>query len=212
MAPILEWDHVTAAVGDTVILSDFSLRAEEGERLLLYGPSGIGKSSVLKSVLGFIPVREGEIRCCGEALEKRTIWDIRKRIAYIPQNPDIGEGTISSIIDTVFGYKCNGEGPKKERIIELFSEFQIPGSFLEKEFGELSGGEKQRVAVVIGLLLERTVYFLDEITASLDGDLKQTVIRYFTSLTGTTQFIVSHDPEWTKIDGIRVVELQEAMG
>ena len=58
MTPVLEWKQVEAGIDDTTILSDFSLTAQEGERILLYGPSGIGKSSVLKTVLGFIPVRD----------------------------------------------------------------------------------------------------------------------------------------------------------
>lgn len=210
VAPILEWRQVEAGVNGTPILSGFSLTAEEGERVLLYGPSGIGKSSVLKTVLGFIPVKSGEIRCCGVPLDKKSIWEIRKKIAYVPQNPDIGEGPVASIIDTIFSYKCNGGFPSRERMGELFRTFQLPMDFLEKDFVQLSGGEKQRVAVVIALLLGRDLFFLDEITASLDGELKSTVIRYFSGLEGTTQFIVSHDPEWTKVENIRVVELEES--
>ena len=209
MTPVLEWKQVEAGIDDTTILSDFSLTAQEGERILLYGPSGIGKSSVLKTVLGVIPVLSGEICCCGVPMDKKSIWEIRKKIAYVPQNPDIGEGPVQSIIDTIFSYKCNGKPPSGERIAELFAEFQLPMEFLEKEFVQLSGGEKQRIAVVIALLLQRDMFFLDEITASLDGELKSTVINYFVGLEGTTQFIVSHDPEWTKVKNIRIVELEE---
>jgi putative ABC transport system ATP-binding protein len=211
VTPILEWKNVQAGFGDVTILSGFSLRAEAGERVLLYGPSGIGKSSVLKTVLGFVPIQAGEICCRGVPLEKKSIWEIRKKIAYVPQNPDIGEGPVTSIIDTIFSYKCNGSPPSDERVRELFDTFHLPLEYLEKEFLQLSGGEQQRVAVLIALLLGRNIFFLDEITASLDGDMKKTMIQYFTGLAGTTQVIVSHDPEWTKVKGIRIVELEKQL-
>lgn len=208
MPAMLEWNNVSIGFNGSVILSDFSLKAEEGEKILFYGPSGVGKSSVLKTVLGFVPIKSGEIRCCGVPMDKKTIWEIRKKIAYVPQNPDIGEGTVGSIIDTIFSYKCNGRRPSERRIGEMFTTFQLPLDFLEKNFVQMSGGEKQRIAVVIALLLNRDLFFLDEVTASLDGELKSTVIRYFTELEGTTQFIVSHDPEWTKVENIRIIELK----
>jgi len=206
---VLEWKNVHIFAENTPIISGFSLSAEKNDKVMLYGPSGAGKTSILRSVLGFIPISSGEIFYKGEHLTKRKFWDIRSTIAYIPQDPDIGEGPVIKLIESVFSYKANSCHPSSEDINALFTLFALPLSFRDKDFERLSGGEKQRVGIIIALLLKRKIFFLDEITSSLDADLKKVVVRYFTGLAESTQIIVSHDPEWKQYNAVRTIDIEK---
>jgi putative ABC transport system ATP-binding protein len=205
---VFEWRNITISAENTAIISGFSLRIEAGEKVVLFGPSGTGKTSILRSALGFMPVTEGGLYFHGEEISKKLVWGMRRKIAYIPQNPDIGEGPVQKLIDSVFELKANERKPGKDEIEELFTTFELPGALLEKDFELLSGGEKQRVGIVIAILLKRDIFFLDEITASLDDAMKEKVIRYFINRPDdTAQVIVSHDGGWKKQGGVRTVDI-----
>jgi len=78
---------------------------------------------------------------------------------------------------------------------------------LRKDTSELSGGEKQRLAIIVSILLERKVFLLDEVTSSLDKQLKKKVINYFIERDDWTIVAISHDPGWLDNPRVRVFDL-----
>lgn len=145
----------------------------------------------------------------GELLDKKLFWSIRKEIAYVPQDLDIGEGPIRALVEKIFSHKGNTGVFDEGKLKHLVTYFELGVGILDKKFEELSGGEKQRIGIIISLLSNRDIYFLDEITSSLDAELKEKVIRYYLNMDGATEIIISHDPEWEKRRDVRTIRFDE---
>jgi len=91
--------------------------------------------------------------------------EVRRQLAYVPQNPDIGEGKVRGLIESVFDHKANRElSLDQGELGELLEQFSLEQDILEKNHQDLSGGEKQRVAIIIAVLLRRCIFLLDEFT------------------------------------------------
>jgi len=162
----------------------------------LTGPSGCGKSTVLRCFLGFVIPDAGSVCLDGVELTAATVWHLRGRVAYVGQEPDLGTGTAAQAIERPFYYRSNtGLRHNLDRVPELFERFNLSRDLLPKDVGSLSGGEKQRIALVSAILLDRRIFLLDEVTSALDRVSKQAVAGYFRSREDATALIVAHDPE-----------------
>ncbi len=193
---VLEAKDIDVRFGGQTVLRAFSLSLKPGEKALLTGPSGCGKSTVLRCFLGFVVPDAGSVSIDGTELTPETVWRLRQRVAYVGQEPDLGTGTAGQAIERPFHYRVNaGLRSNLERIPELFERFNLARSLLHKDVGSLSGGEKQRIALVSAILLDRRIFLLDEITSALDKVSKQAVADYFRSREDATALIVAHDPE-----------------
>jgi len=160
---------------------------------LWQGESGLGKSTLLRCILGFVPF-QGEISVQGIRLSSRTVWEIRQRIAFVPQEPDLGEGNLREWFERPFTFRANAhlKGALK-RLPGLLDQFRLPSGLLDKAVSTLSGGEKQRMALIAALLLERKILLMDEPTSALDEANSERVGAYLQSLEETTLLSVSHD-------------------
>jgi len=193
----LQITDLTIRYDGRAVLKDFSMSLRAGEKALVAGPSGCGKSTVLRCVLGFTVPEAGSIHIQGKELTSHSVWSLRKHLAYVAQEPDLGAETIRSILEQPFHFRANAsKHDNLERIGELFERFGLAQSLLDKEAGDLSGGEKQRVALIGAILLDRSIFLLDEATSALDKAGKQRVADYFRSRDDVTALIVAHDPEW----------------
>ena len=193
----LELRNVTVHFGGQTVLDEFSLSLKTGEKALLTGPSGCGKSTVLRCLLGFVAPASGSVHIQGETLNAHSVWTLRRHLAYVGQEPDLGAGTVNSILERPFHFHANA--PLREnlkRVPDLCEQFGLARSLLKKEPGDLSGGEKQRIALISALLLDRTIVLLDEVTSALDRTSKQIVLDYFQSRGDVTALFVAHDAEW----------------
>jgi len=196
MTNALEAKDLEIRFGGQVVLRGFSLALSVGEKALLTGPSGCGKSTVLRTFLGFVVPGAGAVYINGTQLTTDTVWRLRQRVAYVGQEPDLGTGTAAQAIERPFHYRANaGLRRNLDRIPELFDQFNLAHELLHKDVGALSGGEKQRIALVSAILLDRRIFLLDEITSALDKVSKQAVADYFRSREDATVLIVAHDPE-----------------
>lgn len=179
------------------ILRGFDLTIAPGEKVSLTGASGSGKSTVLKSILGFVAPREGSIRVFGRLLDGRSVWDIRRDVAYVAQEPDFGAGTAREVIEQPFAYKANAALRKHlERLPEIMEQFNVSQALLTKELSTLSGGEKQRFALISAILLGRQLILLDEASSALDRQNKQAVADFFRQATHLSVLSVAHDTGW----------------
>ncbi|MBN1517164.1 ATP-binding cassette domain-containing protein [Candidatus Sumerlaeota bacterium] len=178
-----------------------------GEHVALNGPSGCGKTTLLRCVLGFATPDAGAIRVDGEALDARTVWELRQRIAYVPQSPEFGDGTVEEVLHRPFAYKANAAlAANVSRAPELLKRLRLPDDAMSKQTGDLSGGEKQRLALVVALLLERKMLLLDEPTAALDGEAKAAALELLREQSDMAILSVSHDEALRKT-AARVVNI-----
>jgi len=191
------------------VLKDLSLSVCHGDKVTLTGPSGSGKSTVLRCILGLVMPDSGTITILGEPVTRHNIWQKRRHIAYVAQEPDLGTGSVKEVIETPFSYRANaGLRDNLTRLPGIMERFNLPESLLDKQIMRLSGGEKQRVAMVIAILLDRSIVLLDEASSALDTKNKQAVAAYFRQAENTTVLSVAHDAEWLGF-ATRIVDMKE---
>jgi len=193
----LAWENVALHGGKRLLTRGFSGGVERGRRVALCGPSGCGKSTFLKAVLGFAVPTEGTICVDGLELSPRTVWQVRRRIAYVPQEADIGGcATVRDVLLQPFAYAANvGHVPASDRVVDLLMRTGLDPAVLDQAPTVLSGGEKQRVALVAALLLDRPLLLLDEPTSALDAAAATAVRRLLQELRDTAVLVVTHDPD-----------------
>ncbi len=192
----LQAKDVTVRFNGQTVLRDFSMALKVGEKAVLTGPSGCGKSTVLRCLLGFVAPESGTILVAGTALTAETVWSLRRHVAYVGQEPELGSGAVRQILERPFHYHANATlKDNLQRAPELFETFGLAPSLLDKDASDLSGGEKQRVALVSVLLLDRRIFLLDEITSALDPTSKDAVLDTFRRRHDVTALFVAHDTE-----------------
>jgi putative ABC transport system ATP-binding protein len=191
------------------VLKNLSLSVFHGDKVTLTGPSGSGKSTVLRCILGLVMPDSGTMTILGEPVTRHNIWQKRRHIAYVAQEPDLGAGSVKEVIETPFTYRANtGLRDNLTRLPSIMERFNLPQPLLDKQITRLSGGEKQRVALVIAVLLDRPIVLLDEASSALDTKNKQAVAEYFRQAENTTVLSVAHDSEWLGFAN-RVVAMKE---
>lgn len=196
----ISFKDVTLRYNDKIIFDNFNWNVAKGDKIIIQGPSGIGKTSLFRLILGFVKPQAGKIYFNGQPIAKSNIWEVRKLIGYVGQDLMLGEGTVDDLLNDVLGYETNKKlHIHRSDIAELMQEFSLSSDHFKEQIGDLSGGEKQRMAIIVSLLLNRPVYLLDEITSALDDALKQKIAQYFMKLDKTI-LVISHDPVWDNYD------------
>ncbi|MDG6244688.1 MAG: ATP-binding cassette domain-containing protein [Methanolobus sp.] len=216
---LLRIQHLSVRYDGKDILSDFDLNVAKGDKIVIKGRSGIGKSTLFRLIMGFNIPDSGIMSLDGVPMDHDTVWDIRKKIAYVSQDTDIGEGIVSGLIDEIFSFRANRDVLDKEKLYEILSILSLQRIILNKEYITLSGGEKQRIALAIALLSGKDIFLLDEVTAELDIVLKQKVVDLFFGNPEWTVLAISHDREWENFvpansgnnmgKGIRIIDFPE---
>ncbi len=195
-SPLLEIHDLSLDIGDRCLYKGLSLTLGQGEKIAITGKSGSGKSTLLKCILGFVIPSSGSISYQGTELDPRTVWPLRYSLGYVPQEADLGDLTAGEFIRRPFRYGINrGLAWEDERLQELCAAFHLEHGLLSQASRKLSGGEKQRVALIAALMLERKLYLFDEITSALDEDARAAVIGYLVKAESFAAVIVAHDQE-----------------
>ncbi|NHM33404.1 energy-coupling factor ABC transporter ATP-binding protein [Neobacillus terrae] len=191
-------------------LKDVSFEIYEGEWLAIVGHNGSGKSTMAKLLNGLQFPLKGCITVCGQELNEETVWDVRKQIGMVFQNPDNQFVGTTVQDDVAFGLENNGI-PREEmvlRVLESLNKVKMD-LFLDQEPHHLSGGQKQRVAIAGVLALQPSIIILDEATSMLDPRGREEVLETVRELKGKTDITVisiTHDlEEAAKADRIIVM-------
>jgi len=198
---------LTLAFDGRIVLDGFCLEIKDGEKATLTGPSGSGKSSLLRCLLGFSKPDRGDVHILGDKMARTTVWNLRRRLAYVPQEPEFYPGRVIDLLERPFAFKANRSiGFDRVKRDQLLERFLLPPELLEKEIQDLSGGEKQRIALVSALLLEREILLLDEAYSALDREVREIVLDYLRNRDDLTLLSVAHDPDRFSFSG-PVIEL-----
>lgn len=181
------------------LVKDINLDVYEGDRILLVGETGTGKSSLLNSLNMMNHSYEGEILFEGKRLQDYAPNILRSRIVMVMQEPYLGEGSVKDVLMEALKYhsvKKKDLPEKWDKIEELFEAFELSVGFLDKKAEQLSGGEKQRIALTRALLIEPEILLLDEVSSALDqrtsGIISDCIFQRFPK----TVIAISHDPLW----------------
>jgi putative ABC transport system ATP-binding protein len=184
---------------DVTLLTDLLLRVEPAERILIVGPTGKGKSSLLNTLNLMNQSYDGQIVFEGKELTEYPPQVLRSMICMVMQEPFLGEGTVRDVLLEPLKFASNKAAfseDREQRTLELFESFQLPKSHLDKSADLLSGGEKQRVALVRVLLLRPKILLLDEISSALDKATSGIISDcIFNNYPGAV-IAISHDPLW----------------
>ncbi|HDR14637.1 MAG TPA: ATP-binding cassette domain-containing protein [Desulfobacteraceae bacterium] len=104
----------------------------------LVGTSGSGKSTLLRTLLGFVIPQAGTIRIFGRELDKHTVWELRTRMAYVAQEPEMAPGKVHDTLEAPFAFKNNQcLREKLEKLPALLDRLQLSGKILEKDFEKI---------------------------------------------------------------------------
>ncbi|MFD8647118.1 thiol reductant ABC exporter subunit CydD [Streptomyces mirabilis] len=198
--------------GDAV--SDVSFTVEPGETVALVGPSGVGKSTLLNVLLGFVEPVAGRVRIGGVDLAEADVEEWRSRVAWVPQRPHLYAG---SIAENVRLARLDADDAAVRRALADAGALEfvdaLPdgvGTVLGEDGSGLSAGQRQRLALARAFLADRPVLLLDEPTASLDGATEAEVVAAVRRLAvGRTVLLVVHRPALLEVAD-RVVRLEAA--
>jgi ATP-binding cassette subfamily B protein len=179
------------------VLKDISLKVQEGETVALVGPSGGGKSTLFKLLLGYYPPHSGAISLLGKGLEELTLAELRDLSALVPQTPYLFTGTIAENI--AFGRPGASQqeieaAAKAANAHDFINQFPEGYNTVVGERGSrMSGGQRQRIAIARAILKNAPILLLDEATSSLDNESEEQVQLALKELMkGRTTLVIAH--------------------
>ena len=177
-------------------LSNINLTIQRGEWVSILGHNGSGKSTLSKLLIGLLKPSEGEIMVDNTLLNAETVYDVRRKIGIVFQNPDNQFVGVTVRDDIAFGLE-NLQVERKSMVdkIDFYAKKVGMYDFLDKEPSALSGGQKQRVAIAGILAMSTDIIIFDEATAMLDPKGRKMMLDYMKQLNqdGVTIITITHD-------------------
>jgi ATP-binding cassette subfamily B protein len=194
---MIKLENAEFSYKENKVLDNVSLSIAKGSVTALVGPSGGGKSTIIKLIMGFYQLNSGKLIVSEKPVNNYTLEQLRSQIAYVPQNAYLFYGTI---LENISYGKDNAS---QEEIIEAAKAanahdfiMQMPNGYetLVGERGEsLSGGQRQRVAIARAILKDSPILLLDEATSALDSESEQLVQDALNKLMkGRTTLVIAH--------------------
>ncbi len=156
-----------------LILNQVNLSILGGQRIGLVGPSGSGKSSLLRAIAKLDRCDSGEVRFDGQSICKDAVPAYRRQVVYLPQRPSFVSGTVRDNLELPFRLDAANEAFDPSRVDRWLGDLAKSRELLDQPVSQLSGGEQQVVALIRAISLSPQVLLLDEPTASLDPEATQ---------------------------------------
>jgi len=172
---MLKVEGVNQYYGGSHILRNVSFEAKQGEVTVILGRNGVGKTTLLKSLMGVVPIRTGGIALDGQPLDKLTSYErVRLGLGYVPQGREIfGRLSVDENLRMGLAYRSGGTPVPAE----LFELFPILKQFLNRRGGDLSGGQQQQLAIARALAAGPKLLILDEPTEGIQPSIIKDIGR-----------------------------------
>lgn len=196
MDPILKITDASLSYENVRVFRHLNIQVEPGTVACITGPSGCGKSSLLHAILGIVPLEEGEIDFGGTRLTEESVFALRRKMAWLPQEIALPCEWVREMVQLPFLLKAGRKPGFREDVFrKLLPELKLESSLFLKRVNEISGGQRQRLMIASAVLLHRPLLLIDEPTSALDRESVECVIRLLQRLAGegSTVLAVSHD-------------------
>ncbi|WP_314209313.1 energy-coupling factor ABC transporter ATP-binding protein [Vagococcus salmoninarum] len=200
MEPIIELNKISFKYQEDQpekALNDVSFTINRGDWVAIIGHNGSGKSTLAKTINGLILPSSGEVTVGGLVLNEENVWNIRKKIGMVFQNPD--NQFVGSTVEDDVAFGLENQGIPRDEMVQRVTnalETVRMSDFKTKEPARLSGGQKQRVAIAGVVALSPDVIILDEATSMLDPKGRLEVISTIQGLKqakNLTVISITHD-------------------
>ena len=170
-------NRLTGGYGGVNIIEDCSFNVDRGEIVSILGPNGAGKSTAMKAMLGILNLKNGDVNLDGKDITNlRTQDRIKQGISFVPQTKNIfTELTVEENLE--MGAFINEENISS-KIEEMYNLFPIIKEKKDQQAGELSGGQRQQVAIARALMTNPTVLMLDEPTAGVSPIIMDEIFQH----------------------------------
>lgn len=196
---ILDVKNLSFKREGNLILHAINISISEGTTVSIVGPSGSGKSSLLKIIASLVNPLQGEIYYFGEDIANLDPIQYRREVQYVHQSPQLFSGTVAENLE--LPAKIRKEKYDAKRVNDLLARVKLDADkFLNRDVQTLSGGEKQRIALVRSLIFLPKVLLLDEVTSALDEESTSLIEGLIKEINhnGITILWVTHDQEQSK--------------
>ena len=172
---MLQIKNINQYYGGSHILRNVALEAKVGEITVVLGRNGVGKTTLLKSIMGVVPIKSGSITLDGQAIQKETSYErVRRGIGFVPQGREIfGRLTVEDNLKMGLAYK-SGSAPIPAELFELFP---VLKQMLNRRGGDLSGGQQQQLAIARALAANPKLLILDEPTEGIQPSVIKDIGR-----------------------------------
>jgi phosphonate transport system ATP-binding protein len=207
------------------VLNGISLTVDRGEKVAILGPSGAGKTTLFRTINGFVPIRSGQITVDGisvKGLHGQRLRQLRRHIAVVSQRHDLVDSlrVYQNVMAGALGRWSAWHGlrflfwPTSDELAEAESALRRVGiaNKLRARTSEISGGEHQRVAIARALVQQPSLLLADEPIASLDPDLSHQILSLLCSLASEAGFALLcslHQQEYAYKYFDRVIRIQQ---
>ena len=197
---MIEIEHVSKSFGDLVVLDDVSLSIPAGETTAIIGPSGTGKSVLLKLIVGLLRPDGGHIRCFGTDMataSEKQLYAVRRRFGMLFQDGALFDSMSvgENIAFPLRHHSKMTEVQVRERVEEKLELVGLPGTW-DRAVSQLSGGQRKRVGLARAIVTEPEVVLFDEPNSGLDpltSDQIDDLIVDMKRALGITFVVISHD-------------------
>lgn len=191
---ILRLENISYYSDNDKIIDKVNLSINEGDLISIVGPSGGGKSTLLKMCSDLISATEGEIYYKNKSYKNYNPIELRKQISYCIQIPYLFGQTVYD--NLIYPFEIRREKVDIDLINEFLRKFNLKEEYLHKDINSLSGGEKQRIALIRNLIFTPKLILLDEVTSSLDQKNAEIIENFIVDLNknkNVTVIWVTHD-------------------